>query len=254
VTFRDETITAVVLGGARNDGEMSEASDTDYEAFIELGSQPIIQYVLDALEETEAIDSKMVVGFPEFSECLLLDDDQLIPAGETFIESMQAAIDAAPESGYLYFVTADVPLLSGDIIDDFIGRCSDPDSELFVPIVTKEQSEKQFPEIERTYAKLREDEFTIGNCFLIQRSAVSRLMPVLKRLVRLRKSPVRMALTLGLGLLLRLATGTCSLSYAEAMVERLTGVVGRAIVVPDAEIALDVDNPAQLREVEKLIK
>ncbi len=247
------TVAGVILAGAANDGELAGCSDEPYEALVRLAGKPMVQYVVDAVRESCRVDSALVVGFPEFRDHLSLDGVDLAPAGQSFIDSITVGLEMNSEADYLLFVTSDVPLISAHVIDEFIDMCLQVDGEFFVPIVQRETSEAQFPGIERTYARLRDGSFTLGNCFFGSRPAIERTLPRLRVLYEARKNPVRIAASVGIGFLIRLVTGTCTVEYAERVLRRITGTTGRAVICSQAEIALDVDDAEQLRGVEDLV-
>jgi len=245
----ERNIRAVILAGSRNDGPLCEESSEAYEALIDLWGRPMLAYILDAVAESQMLRDPIVVGFESFGEALDLDGVTLVPAGESFVESITRGVDAAGEADYLFFITGDVPLVTGPILDRFVRACMDTGGEFFAPAVTRGASEERFPEVQRTYARLREGELTLGNCFLGTRDCIVSLLPVLEDLYVIRKSVLRMAWTVGPIFLLKLALGRAGIADAERAFARVTGSVGHAILDADPEIALDVDKPSHLRAV-----
>jgi hypothetical protein len=73
-----------------------------------------------------------------------------------------------------------------------------------------------------------------------------------------RKSVLRQARRVGLGTLLRFATGMLSLEDAVRRAEKILGVKCRVVSSPHAELGMDVDKPLQLdivrAELEKMQK
>ncbi len=253
VSEKDNRIAGVILAGALNDGGLMEASDEPHEALVSLAGKPLVQYVIDALRDSTRLHSISVIGFPEFRDHLDLEGVDLAPAGRGFIDSITVGLEMNTDADYLLYVTADAPLLSGAIIDEFVDICLDDEGEFFVPIIAEETSELQYPGIRRTYVRLRDGSYTLGNCFLGSRPAISRVLPRLRVLYEARKNPLKIAASVGVGFLLRLVTGTCSVAHAERAMLRITGTVGRAVDFSRAEIALDVDDAAQLQEVQDLL-
>ncbi len=250
--MKDSDVRAVILAGSRNDGALSEVSPERYEALIRLWGRPMVAYVLDAVAGARRIDGTVLVGFDEFADHLDLEGVSLVPAGDTFVDSISRGVAATRECDYLLFITADVPLVTGPILDGFIEEALGLGGDFFAPAVTRDVSEARYPGIERTYARLREAELTLGNCFLGTRESIKALLPEFDRLYSMRKSVVKMAWTIGPLFLLRLALGRATIGDAERVFARLSGAHGRAVLSPDPEIALDVDKPSHLRALEAM--
>jgi hypothetical protein len=62
---------------------------------------------------------------------------------------------------------------------------------------------ERFPQLKRTTVRLREGELTGGNLFWAQRAVALRELHRLESLYRARKQPMRLALQIGVGLLIR---------------------------------------------------
>ncbi|MFP4200715.1 MAG: nucleotidyltransferase family protein [Bacillota bacterium] len=250
--MKDRDIRAVILAGSQNDGALSEESPERYEALVPLWGRPMVDYVMGAVIEARHIEGVVLVGFEEFSDQLDLGEVSLVRAGETFVDSIARGVAATGDCDYLFFITADVPLVTGRILDNFIEKSLELGGDFFAPVVTREVSEARYPGIERTYARLRDAELTLGNCFLGTRECIKTLLPEFDRLYSMRKSVVRMAWTIGPLFLLRLALGRATIGDAERVFGRIAGAHGRAVLSSDPEIALDVDKPSHLHALARM--
>lgn len=250
----DARVNAVILAGALNEGPLREISEEEHEALVGVKGRCLAQYVIDALRESERVQEIVLVGFPGFRERLDLEGVQLAPAGDSFPDSVRMGLEVSSGAEYLLFVTADVPLLSGPVVDELIEECLAREGEFFVPVVTREVSESKYPQVRRTFASLRDGEVTLGNCFLGTEHSIRRVLPELDRFFAARKSVLRMALLLGPWFLLRLVTGTMSVGYVEKVFRRITGAHGVAVFCQHPEVALDVDRPDHLMAVEDLLR
>ena len=251
-------VYAVVLAGRRNDGVLREASDTAWEALIDVCGVPMVGRVLSALSGTGTVAGGVVVGPAEIAAAGLLPPGfALEEPGETVIENLHRGVAAlgrvAPDGRVPETVlvsTSDVPLVRAQMIEAFLAATGDGRLDAYVPVVRRESAEARFPGVQRTYIHLRDGSFTMGNLFLVG----SRLLEAgagqvsqLDAFVRLRKSPLRMARTLGLGLTLGVATHRLSLSQLEEAAAGRLGIRGRAVVQEDPEIGVDVDKPSDLK-------
>lgn len=247
-------VEAVILAGAVNDGRLKDLSGEKYEALVPLAGKCMVQYVVDALQKAETIDGISVVGFPEFRERLSLKEARLVPAGKSFLDSVRMGLEVNSAAEHLFFITGDVPMITGPVIDRFVQSSIEGEGEFFVPVVMRETSEARFPGVSRTYVKLRDGDVTLGNCFFGTEHSIRRVLPELEKMYHYRKSPLRMASTLGPGFIMRLLTRRAGIAHLEQMFQRVTGAEGHAVISPDPELAADVDKPEQLLTLEQFLR
>jgi GTP:adenosylcobinamide-phosphate guanylyltransferase len=237
---------AVVLAGQ---GKRNPPSSGVAKALINVGGKPMAAYVLEALRESALIGRVVYVGptTPALEPLL----DYAVPQGELVSGSVARGLETAmqrfPKAERILVITADLPWLGAEAVDDFVGRA--PEAGLVYPIIAKEIAEARFPGQKRTYARLKEGTFTGGNAHLLKPEAVSRLVPLVERFYRVRKNPLAVAGLVGFGTVFKLALGRLSLAEAEARASRLAGVVVRAYRSPFASLGADVDNPSHLESI-----
>lgn len=248
------SVTAgIILAGRHNDGAFSEYSDAAAEALVPVAGRPMIDYVLDALADARGIDSVAVVAPPALEPAAAQRGALHVEAGATLTENLRRGLEAVPAGEELLFVTGDTPMLTAEVIDEFLAMCRREEGQFFYPIVAREVYERQYPGSRRTFARLKDGTFTGGNMFLVHREAVAPALALVERLFAVRKSPVGLARVIGLGFLVRLLLGRLTLAKLEKRVSELVTSKGRAMVVPFPEVALDVDGPDDLSFVEALI-
>jgi len=99
---------------------------------------------------------------------------------------------------------------------------------------------------QRTFVRLRDGIFTGGNVLLVNPAKLREIEPVVREVIRLRKSPFRLASRLGFLFLLRLLTGGIRIAEVERKAEKLFGIRARAVRMPYPEIGTDLDKTADL--------
>lgn len=177
------------------------------------------------------------------------------PAGKTFIESLSNGLAHITSESFL-LVTADLPFLTKESIDDFVARCDT--TKLFnYPIIPMDEARRRFPQFKRTALKIREGEFTGGNIALVNTALIRRSLPLMQQGYDNRKSPLKLATIVGLGTLFRLILGkvlpgTLPIPALEKAVGKVLQGPVKAIITPYAEIGTDIDSPEQFAELEKL--
>jgi GTP:adenosylcobinamide-phosphate guanylyltransferase len=238
-------VGAVVLAGRANRGVFSEISDAPNEALIDVAGRPMLAYILDALLGAESIHGVVVVGTPDVAPHLPAGVD-LLPAGEDVIDNASLGLAALDQERPALIVTSDIPLITPKVIDEFVAQCLDAPAELYYPAIPREDAEGRFPNVKRTYAKLREGTFTGGNVFMIDPRVAPKVASRAREFVALRKSPAKMAGLLGPLFLVKLLLGVLSARQLEIKVSEMFGVKGRVVITRSVEIGVDVDKLSDL--------
>lgn len=238
---------ALVLAGQRNGGRLYTVSAVSYEAEIPIGGRMMIDFVLDALLDHPLIDRVRVVG-PLSSR----PGVEYVTPGDTLWANVQRGMEAWDPDEPVLVATCDIPLLTAAVVQDFIDQAP-ADGDIVYPVIPKSAVVRAFPDVARTYVRLREGVFTGGNLFLVRPRAVVRARANAERLLAHRKSPVRLARDIGLGLLLKFVTGWLGLKEAERAASRLLDVEGRAMIFAAPEVGVDVDKPSDYRLVSRIL-
>lgn len=250
------SVHALVLAGRRNDGALREASDAEWEALIDVCGRPMVGYVVEALASARHVAGGMVVGPSELATFGLLPAGfTRVEPGASLLDNLRLGVDALAASlgGQLpeaiLVSTSDVPLLTAAMVDAFLARTGDMGLDVYVPVVRRETAEARFPGVHRTYIHLRDGAYTMGNLFLVHTGLLRPEAGQMRRLeafVRLRKAPLQMARTLGPRLVLGVALHRFTLEDVERVAGARLGIRGRAVVVDDPEIGVDVDKVSDL--------
>ncbi|WP_031516453.1 nucleotidyltransferase family protein [Desulfofalx alkaliphila] len=244
-------IDALVLAGSPNDGPLKSCSGAKYEALIPIGKRAMVEYVVDALTQTPSIDRVLVVGPDELQPLLNPTGIEVISAKNTVMENVLAGFELLADSKKVLVVSSDIPLLTSESIDKFIDLCKKSQADLYFPVVTKETVEKKFPQMERTYVKLKEGTFTGGNVFLVNPQIMPQCYEMGQRFIDLRKSPLKLCGLLGVSFVAKYVTGRLTIKELEKKVSSLLGVTGSAVICPFPEVGVDVDKPSDLSLVMK---
>lgn len=251
-------ISAIVLAGSNNEGSLRECSDASNEALIKIGNKTMVEYVINALEDAKKIQRIVVVGPKGDLDKFYSGKSHIITveSGYSIINSLLKGIDILEEgekATKVLVVTADIPLIRGQIIDEFIEQCISKEMDVIYPIVPKEQNEKKFPGVKRTYAKLKEGVFTGGNIFLINPNIVARCATLAEKIIELRKSPLKLVEFIGMSYIFKYILGILSIGDAEKRVSQILGIKAGAIIVSHPEIGVDVDKPSDLELATKVL-
>jgi GTP:adenosylcobinamide-phosphate guanylyltransferase len=248
---------AVILAGSFNEGKLSKFSKEKYEALVEIAHRPMISYVVDAVLESPLINRIAIAGpIKEMAQLFGGFDKVLItPGGGTPVESLINALDILQPAGKVLVATSDIPLITLGALADFVNRCNSQKADVYYPIVPKEENEKNYPGIKRTYIKFKEGIFTGGNLFLIDPVVVKACALKAEDFVANRKSPVALAKLVGWSFLIKFVLRKLTIKEVETTISHIFGINGAVIISPFPEVGIDVDKPSDLILVqEKLLK
>lgn len=233
---------ALVLGGGDPNDPFATAHQAPVKPLIPIHGKAMAVYVLEALKNSGRISHIAYIGptTPEVSGLI----DQTLPDQGSLIGNLEFGVKNMPAGARVLVVTADIPMLTGAELQSLLD--STPDSGLVYPIVRKEDCEKAYPGVKRTYARLKDGTFTGGNIFILKPEIVSTFLPKLKAMLANRKNPLKLAGLIGLGTLLKLLTGQLGLKGLEQKVGGLLGVTVSAMPTPYASVGTDVDKDGDL--------
>lgn len=243
-------INCIILAG-------SEDNQLEYiksKAFIKLQNKPMITYVIDALKTANCIDKIAVVGDKAQLNSLDGQVDDIIDQKGSMLENIKAGVNHFQEDSMLLISTCDIPLLTAEAVEDFVKRALETKADICYPIINRTTCELAYPESKRTYATLREGQFTGGNLFILNPAVLDKCLYMAEQMITYRKSPAKMSKVLGLPFLIKLATGKLTIEEIENRASRLLNVRAKAIISDYAEIGNDVDKPEHTQIIEKYMQ
>lgn len=245
---------AIILAGGEKKKKLLGLSLQPYEALIEIAGQPMVTFVANALAASGAVNRIFIVG-PEsaLKQCDFPPQTTILAGGRTIMETIQIGMDALGHKQKTLVVTADIPLLTADAVNDFLAQCSRVDADFYYPIVTKELNERCYPSTRRTYVRLREGTFTGGNIFLVNPDVISRSLTVANRIIENRKKPLTLCSVLGWAFIVKFIVGTLCLAEVESRVSELLKLRGAVVHSRYPELGIDVDKPSDLELVRATI-
>lgn len=250
---------AIVLAGGKIGSLGPEFCPEGQRALLRVAGKPMLAYIVEALRKCQKIETIYLIGdcqsiAPFFAD---LPDLVLLPAGEDLIDNALAGIKRC--QGQVIIASADIPLLSAEILEEFIALCSCyPEHDFYYPVIPRQVNDLVFPGTKRTYFKFIDGEVTGGNIFIFNASMppdqLSRVEEFGRSFTDARKTKIRIVLKVGIFFLLKMFLGRVSLAEAERKVSRLVGFKGKVLPFEKPEIALDVDKESDLKAAEAALR
>lgn len=254
-------LAGVVLAGSspRETDLLAPYTQGQPKGLLPIAGRPMLAYVVEALAGSRYVCSVIVVGLPpEARPDLSVPVTHLPPQGD-LIRNAEAGVTYAfrtfPDLVGVVVSSADIPLLTPQIVDQFVEECLRTDHDIYYSVVERSVMEGRFPGSRRSYVRLSDGEFAGGDIFLVRAGARMADPELWRRVTNARKSALNQARLIGgPWAVLKLLLGWMSLAEAERRASRALAIRGRAVVCPYPEVGMDVDKPFQLDIVRRILE
>lgn len=238
---------AVVLAG----GSCKGLSEAPAKGLVEINGKPMVEYVLEALVACADIGRICVVVPPGICGPWTEKADIVVESDGSLTRNFANGVAGLKTYRKVIVLSSDIPLLTPEAIGDFLKRCAEEPARLYYPIIPEEAARRLFPEMKRTYVKMKEGSFTGGNIALVDPSLVDSHAGLMEEAYAMRKSPFKLAKRLGFAFVVRALFGALSIASAEKRVGEMLESPVKAVITPFPEIGIDVDKPSDLEIVRK---
>lgn len=249
--------SALILAGSRGPGEpLAVHAGVSHKALIEIGGRAMLARVVAALAAVPRIARIVVmIEAPAMAEAqralgALAARVELMPAAGSPSLSVAAALEALGTP--LLVTTADHALLEPAWVEDFLARCP-ADADACVALARRETVLAATPDTERTWLRFADGRYSGCNLFYLARPAAANAVRFWRRLEAERKHPLRMLRKIGIGSVLRYLLGRLTIGAALARLGERCGARAAVVELPYGRAAVDVDKPADLELVRRLV-
>lgn len=248
-------MTAIVLAGDRTKSDsLINHTKSGSKAMIDLDGTPMVRRVLNSLRRARVIKRICMTG-PEASEVATdaalqkwIDDGEIIwtePGVSPSTSAYQAMQGLAPDEAVL-LTTADHPLLTPEIVDAFGRQSLADDVDITVGLAPYALVAEAYPGIRKTVLRFSDGDFCGCNLFAFITPEGRRAAKFWRRIEAERKKPLVVIGLLGWWAVIRYRLGLLSLEEALAKLGKRLGLRMRAVILPYANAAIDVDSIADL--------
>ena len=203
-----------------------------------------------------SIDEPDLVRGPaggELGDWVARGDLALLTSEGSPSRSVLAALDALPADEPILLTTADHALLTREMVDHFLAQAESSGADLALALVSERCIRDRFPETQRTYLPFRGERFSGANLFALRTRQARRAVEFWTRAEKFRKQPWRLVSVFGPTALLLFALRRLTLAAAMARASRVIGAEVRAVELPFAEAAIDVDKLADYELVKQIL-
>lgn len=256
-------LAALILAGSRSDSDpVAAAGERSCKAFVPVAGQPMLARVIDALEASGRVGRITVVldaaaplasEAPELASRMADGGIQRIDPEPTPSRSVLRAFATLPTDTPLLVTTADHPLLTADMVADFIDDALKSDADACAGLAPTALIDDAYPQARRTRLRFRDGGRSGCNLFLFRGPRARNVLSFWARMEARRKRPWRLALALGPITLAAYALGLLTLEGAMRRLGHKADARLHAVILRQPEAAIDVDTLADLRLVETIL-
>ncbi len=258
---RTEPVIAIVLAGQRPGPDRVAAPfGLRTKALVPVLGRPMIDRVLEVLRASPHIKSVIIAEdaaleplsrAPGVAAALAAGFATITPSFPKISESVEKTIEAQGADAAYLITTADNPLLTSAVVNDFLAGGSGAD--IAIGMADKPVIEAKYPDIPRTYYRFSDAAISGANLFYVSGAEGLKAIRFWAYMEQHRKNPLRLFAKFGLGNLVLMATRRLTLAQAFDRASRKIGCKIKPVLLPHAAAAIDVDKPVDLLIAEAII-
>ena len=246
---------ALILAGTKKKGPLEIAENVDNKALIMINHRLMIDYIVDALNNSKNIDKILVIGPKnELHPSIGKKVEEILNPGNSLLENMEIGLNYFNSSDNLLLLTSDIPLITPEAIDEFLRICTKRKACIGYPIITEEKIIKKYPETVRTYVKMKEGVFCGGNIVFFKPEIFFQNKQLIQELFNNRKNNWKNAKKLGLKFIFKFLFKTLTIEEAEKRVTDIIGYNSIAVMVSYPETMIDLDKLSDLKLIRKCLE
>lgn len=219
-------------------------------ALVDICGKPMVQWVLDAVENAETIDQVVMVGLSPESNLKCTKIKDYADNQGSILLNIRAGVERVqklnPQTRHVAIVSADIPSILPDQINWVVTTAMQSDMDVYYNVIERKVMEQRFPGSKRSYTRLKDIEVCGGDLNIVRALAVTGEDALWDRIIAARKNVFKQAALIGYDTLFLLLLRQITLAGAVAKVTKRIHLTGRALVCPYAEVGMDVDKPFQL--------
>ena len=260
-----DRFTALVLAGRRGASDefadaLTAADAAPHHALLDVCGVPMLLRVIRVLRDCPEIGRIVVCidepsaldAVPELAQWLVDGSLECRTARDSPSRSVSDLLTDVTPGERALVVTADHALLTPEMVAHITGADAEG-ADMLVAVVTSDVIRARYPETKRTWLKFRDVWISGANLFAFLTPEARRAAEFWVNAERFRKQPWKLVSAFGPGALLAFLFRRLDLDAAFVRVSLTIGARVRAVRMPWAEAAIDVDRPADLVLVNRIL-
>jgi len=245
------TVSALVLAGSRGAPDpVAQSEGIGHKALAMVAGRPILARVIDALRQAGIARIVVVADDPEVAALARALSAEVLPPASG--PSASVAAGFALLGPKMLVTTSDHALLRPEWVRDFLADAPEH-ADVAILLAERPLVEAALPGSRRTWLRFADGQWSGCNLFLLASDRAGAAIATWQSVEANRKRPWRIAARLGPGTLLSYALGRLALGDGVRRLGRRIGLAAEAVAARDGLAAVDVDKPADLADVRRLV-
>jgi len=247
----------IMLAGGSAGPELKEFTDNGYKSLLKFGDEFMINLTLRAFKESKLRGCLFLLAAPEVKNLVKSDYyDHFIPEGADIFDNVLKALshDKIDKSKKIMITSCDIPLISHQAVDNFIGYSQNVNCDAIYPLVEKSVYDAKFAGTRRSWYYCKDGTYTGGNFICVKPDIFFKNKDMFIDIFENRKNPVKIAALFGVKLLLKYKMGLASKKDALDAVYNVIKTPCAAFESKYAEIVFDIDKASDYIKCVEYIK
>lgn len=253
---------AIVLAGSRGPTDpVATAAGVPAKCLTPIAGEPMVLRVLRALERSGRVASVVLCGpnaqvvgaSGDLSRLMDSGAVRWVAPAATPSTSAGLALDTIAVDQPVLLTTGDHALLSADMVRHFLDQARMQEVDVAVALAPYPLVRQAYPRTRRTVLRFSDGGFCGCNLFAFLTPRARSMAQTWRQVENDRKNPIRVIGLVGWWAMLLYALGRLSLAGALRRISRKTGLRIGVVVMPFAEVSIDVDSVADLELVREIV-
>jgi len=247
--------TALVLAASRGpEDPVAKSEGVSHKALVDIHGSTMLQRVINALAASEAVGRiSVTIDDPSILSALDGPEVHATPLAETPGASVLAGAASLEDPYPLLVTTGDHALLTPEMVDRFCADTLATGADVAAGLASAEVILRDQPETQRTFLKFRDGRFSGCNLFAILNPRGLNAPEFWSQIEHNRKKPWRLVSSFGISALVLFALRRLTLDQAFTRAGQRFDAQAAPILLPWSNAAIDVDRPADLELVRKIL-
>jgi len=232
-------------GNLKTDDPLFLETGVAKKGLIPIAGKTMVQWVADALIGSTNIEGMIVIGLKEGDVDPNGKPIHYAPDQGSIVDNVLAGLEVAkriaPNGHKILLSSSDIPLITTEIIDEFIKVCLKKEGDIHYTVIEKKTMEKRFPNSNRTFTRLKGGSYAGGDLMMLDNRAVNPNIELFRGATGNRKNFLAQARLIGFVFIFRFLFRLMDLPEAEQRARKAFNLYGRVLDYHRAEIAMDVD-------------
>lgn len=216
-------------------------------ALLKINGKPMVQWVLDALGGSTAVDRIFLSGLENDSILSCQKPLVTLPDQGSMVANIRAAArriqEMDPAVEQVLLILADTPTITTEIIDWLAPFTREANHDLIMFLVKQQLTEARFPGADRRAYAYSDGEMSMANVFIMKINTILGHDELAERVAKAYHNIWRIIAFIGFGTVIAVRLGLYDSQRFALHMSKKLNIDGRIVQCPYPEVVMDVDKP-----------